>query len=235
MKDFFQYYHRVSDGQAANWVVAQCTGPRHSLHTVVPTGFEAYARIEHPYWRVPKPAGPGNSVEQLIAVPCSEVPPAAKAALYPGCGYAYDGIEPPLEGELSPAAVQSVFAVLGQASTAEQPVYCGIWEGFGYLRGEQGIAQFASTLGQEYLLFQSTLAEVEQAWQAAWRESQAAGFLGVSGFVPNALWPADRAWYLAVPFQATRSYLAGSQQLVQALYSAADLEVSQAEPLEEFF
>ncbi len=196
MKDFCQYYRRVSDSQAANWVVAQCTGPRHSLHTVVPTGFESYARIEHPYWRVPNPAGPSNSVEQRVAVACSEVPPAAKAALYPGCGYAYDGIEPPLEGELSPAAVQSVFAALGQASAAEQPVYCGLWEGFGYWRDEQGIAQFASAPGQEYLLFQSTLGEVEQAWLAAWQERQAAGFMGASGFAPNALWPDDRTWFL---------------------------------------
>ena len=50
MDNFFEFYDIEPDAKHAAWVVERCIGPKHTLHTIVPSGFASYVRICHPGW-----------------------------------------------------------------------------------------------------------------------------------------------------------------------------------------
>jgi len=50
MDNFLEFYDIEPNAKRAAWVVDRCSGPKHTLHTIVPSGFASYVRICHPGW-----------------------------------------------------------------------------------------------------------------------------------------------------------------------------------------
>jgi len=252
MDNFFQFYNIEPDANRSDWVVERCCGPKHTLHTFLPSGFASNVRICHPGWYVdPLPpedeeawsalrAGWIDS-KALTAVRWHDVALAnnhtphrlmqwfqtcSSAIREPGMA----GLDSPLEGDLTKEMVESLFEVLADHSGANQEVLCGFWEGFN--RSDyRASASFESYRGQQhYLLFHSTLSQVRDAWLAAFEHVSSRHGIGTAGLAPNAVWPTTCDWYLAVPYNLRSSYLGGPVDLVSRIFSAANLETYKALP-----
>ncbi len=134
MEDFFRFYNVEPGAKRSAWVVEQCIGPKHTLHTIVPSGFASYVRICHPCWLIePLDTNDEKAWSELQAgwVDLKNLTPVRWADIAiannrianrmmqwfdicsplirePGLG----GIDPPLDGELTKEMVESLFETL---------------------------------------------------------------------------------------------------------------------------
>lgn len=252
MDEFFRYYNLEPDAKRADWVVERRVGPKNTLHSIVPTGFASYARILHPAWSA-ESLDPGDEkawselragwreAEELSPVRWddtavtsgSEVnrlmqwhdicPPSVRE---PGTA----GVDPPLEGELTPEIVESLFEVLAMHSGESQEVLCAFWEGYGCFYTSRAKAKFASYAGdQTYIIFNTTLAGVRDGWLAALEYSSRNHGIGTNGWAPNAVWPTTREWYLATDCNLRSTYIGGPASLIDSICTAVDLETYEAQ------
>jgi hypothetical protein len=220
--------------KAADWIRERMHPFAQDVGSVVPTGFDAYARIFHPAWRS------GNETE--IQVRWSEVaawsgrtvhaemqfhsislpPPARQLESYPWSG------EPRL-GVLSLQQGTALTGLLAKhTSTPDRCWFC-LWDGYGYLHG--AVAVFFSSdskegnpqrpvpprpklrrtrvrlPGRDYLLFTGSVAQGE-----GWEDG------------PNLWWPDDRSWCLASEIDFPYTYIGGSTELITEILTHPFLE-----------
>ena len=253
MDEFCRYYSLETDAKRADWVVERRTGPKRTLHAVVPAAFASYVRILHPAWSAVS-LDPGDEqawkklragwreAEELTPVRWDDT--AAKnnrdahrlmqwheisSPTVREKGTA--GIDPPLEGELTRDMVETLFGALIDYGNEAQEVLCGFWEGFGRYYTSWAKAKFKSYVGdQSYIILDSTLARVRDGWFAALNYSDRKHGIGTNGLAPNAVWRMTREWYLAVDFNLPSSYLGGPESLIESVCKADDLETYLALP-----
>ena len=252
MDDFFQFYYEETDAKRSDWVVERCSGPKHTLHAIVPSGFASYARICHPGWSV-DPLVPGDEkawaaarsgwIDPVTLTPVRWHDAAVANNRTPHRLMQWDlicstarrergmaGIDPPMDGEFSKEMVESLFELLADHSGANQEVLCGIWSGYNHT-DYQAVAKFESYPGQQNSdLFHSTLSRVREGWLAALEHAYSHHGIEAAGWVPTSLWPTTCDWYLAVPYNHQSSYFGGPVDLVSRVFSAADLETYKALP-----
>jgi len=258
MDHVFPYYKVEENAQRSDWVVGRCSGPKHTLHTIMPSGFASYARICHPGWSVDfsypdiekywlaERAG-WIDPETLTPVRWHDVAVANNrnphrlmqwntSCLSTPRELGRSGIDSPMDGEFSKEMVESLFEILVDQSGENQEVLCGIWEGFNISDYRGVTAKFESYPGhQHYLLFNSTLSKVRDGWLAALEYAYRHHGIEASGYIPSALWPTTRDWYLAVPYNQQSSYLGGSADLVSRVFGVENLETYQALPGDNIF
>src|SRR5690348_10898904 len=141
------------DVQAADWIRDRLHPFAQDVGSVVPTGFDAYARIFHPAWR----RGDGDQIE----VRWSEVAAWSGRAVHPEMQF--HSIAVPAPGRQSGPApwsfgprlgvlpVRLVGAMVGMlarhTSTPDSCWFC-LWDGYGYLTGGHAVAYlFAGKTG----------------------------------------------------------------------------------------
>lgn len=253
METFFQYYNIETDPKRADWVQELCVGPKRTLHSVVPIGFEHYIRILHPAWLVGaihpldteawKKLRSGRcDAEEKKPVQWSEVamknghdthrqmkwydiaPPVTREL-----GKA--GIDPPLEGELTENMVERLFETFIEQGDENQEVLCGFWEGYGYSYASSKAARFKNyDVDHQYVLLRGTLASVRDGWLAAHEQLVRNDGMETSGWVPNAVWPTTCEWYLAVEYHLMSSYLGGPASLIKRIRNDGNFETYEALP-----
>ena len=253
MDNFFEFYDVEPDAKPAAWVVERCIGPKHTLHTVVPSGFASYVRTCLPGWSFDA-LDPNDKeawaalragwvdARKLTPVRWDEVETANNRRPHrlmqffqtfpfvtqePGTA----GIDGPLEGELTVDMMESLFAILAEIGGPHQEVLCGIWEGFNLPIYRQAKVKFETYPGQQsYLLFSSTLSRLRDCWLAAYEQAVNRHGIGVAGLVPNAIWPTTCDWFLASPCNRPSSYFGGSIALVNKILHPEVLETYKALP-----
>jgi hypothetical protein len=254
LDNFAQFYNVEPDAKRLAWVVERCIGPKHTLHTILPSGFAGYTRICHPGWSVSSlepddekawaalSAG-WPEAENLAPVRWHDVAVAnnhtphrlmqwfqicSPTSRVPGMA----GVDSPFEGDMTKEMVGSLYEILTDHSGANQEVLCGFWEGFNRT-DYRAKAKFESYPGQQnYLLFNSTLSKVRDGWLAAlehvYRHYHHS--METVGLAPSAVWPTTGDWYLTVPYNRPSSYFGGSADLVSRICRAGDLETYKALP-----
>ena len=253
MDNFFEFYDIEPNATGAAWVMERCIGPKHTLHTIVPSGFASYVRICHPGWSFdaldPKDDEAWAALragwvdaKKLTPVRWDEVEIANNRRPHrlmqffqtfpfitqePGTA----GIYGPLEGELTVDMMESLFTILAEIGGPHQEVFCGIWEGFNLPIYRQARVKFETYPGQQsYLLFSSTLSRLRNCWLAAYEQAVNRHSIGVAGLVPNAIWPTTCDWFLASPYNRPSSYFGGSTTLVNKILHAEVLKTYKALP-----
>ena len=218
-------YQAALGTAAADWIVAGLQEPGESVLSVVPAGFEAYARVFHPAGR---DDGPGPVRWQDVAAangraahPAMQWP--SITGLHPFCEQ--DG-QPglwdaePAEGSL-PAETAAVLAAVlaGHTTTADQGWFA-VWDGYGTLAlsGPEPPA-FTVPGGRGLLLLTAPV-------------SRAAASLCAPPFQqsPNLWWPGDRAWCVGTDIDHMSSYVGGTRQCVADILRQPALEALAACP-----
>ena len=206
---------------------ARRRGTRGTLASILPAGFEAYARVLHPAVRY---AGDDD-----VEVPWAEVaahnrtrshPLAQWPAVAGGWEYMRSESQPPVwddapsEGHLPVAVAERMAAVLAAHTTTPAECWFGRWDGFGFdLADPDRPPRLLLRGGQDVVLVRGTVADASRNLAPEPHEQSA-----------NLWWPADRAWCVVTDIDLMSTYVGGSATCIGSLLGTPGLEVVPAAP-----
>ncbi len=191
--------------EEANWI-AERLGPfAADVSSVVPAGFEAYARVLHPAeeptrghrlvrWREIA-SWSGIALRPDAQFHTVAMPPAAPADPPPWSG------QGPREGGLYPPDAAVLTGVLRDATTAPEGCFFGLWAGYGIAVN----LPLVRLPEREYLLYTGPV------------EALTAPVASAHGQTANLAWPPDHAWCVVSEIDLCWTYVAGSRALVERL------------------
>ena len=229
----------VTDTQPAQWFVDGLE-PDWSVCTCVPRGFEAYARIFHPAWRLRLEEGvvvrepvtwaavaavTGRTVHrrmqwrQIIGRGRPEEPIRDQ--------WLADGetvFDDPDEGTLPQSVATRLCEILLPHTQAPEACRFGVWIGFAW-EYRAGIPETNSIAGpyREWDLFRAPLDTMQLCFFETHIEHQSA----------NVVWPPDRTWCVATDIDRDSTYVGGSAELISAIVGSQTLEAFEVQPDDE--
>jgi hypothetical protein len=195
---------------------------------VIPSGFDAYARILHPATtqtgapaRWGSVASAAGAVEHRLMqfhalVDATSPTEHIKTAAWKGSS--------PNPGDLEPQSLAALLDVLSRHTKPAAHCWLCLWDGYGWFLGD-GTAADAPRVElpqRRYLLFEGPLdaaAELGDWPLPDW-------FLPQS---PNICWPDDASWCVATEVDLPYTYVGGARDLVDELLIDVRLEVWEAQ------
>lgn len=206
------------------WVVDNIRGFAESVLSVVPAGFESYARVFHPASvRVGPPSLGGTEPvrwDQVAAITGRVAHRRMQWESIGGEGLLQEAgaefIEP--DTGSMPVEVRSVLVTVLERHT-QSPDQCwfAIWEGWGGIESVmQGVPTF-DLPNRRYYLLEGPIHAAKESVDQGWNNSV------------SLWWPNDREWCVATEVDFNTTYVGGSSACIAALLSS-DLEVYEVEP-----
>lgn len=184
--------------------------------SVVPSGFAAVGQVLHPWlvapdgqplsWREVAQAHGFGSVRALDQTRTGLVIPLVNEI---GAS--------PTEGELDEATAATLVDVLSEATGTPNDVCVAVWEGWGDVPPQRfpGAARIA-TPGRGHFLLRGPLGGVLHSIAASRVRRPVAGLW----------WPVDRSWFVATEIDFEWTFVAGGDELIDALVGDQRLEVA---------
>ena len=219
----------AEDASPADWIIDRLQGFGESVLSIVPAGFEAYARIFHPMYRY---VG-----EKRVPVSWAEIAEANghtahRQMQFPSViGYSYYQQqsspadiwdEMTNEGHLPKRLARPLWQSLKKHTTTPESCWFAVWEGFGSFGALEPTVFAAPSFeipGRRLYLFsasveaaESSLCEVDD-YQSA-----------------NLWWPNDRAWCVATEIDFMTTYVGGSLGAINDILTCKDLETFRVQP-----
>ena len=189
--------------------------------SLIPEGFEAYARIFHP-------AEYQSDDREWHKVSWAAVAEWYGKIVHPQMNFSllanldigsYDdppwGSSPSV-GSLPEDECKHLAGVLGEFTTAPERCYFAVWEGYGGLdeRLERGSFKLETPyLGRNYHLFRGPLDRVMSffEWEFFYQS-------------PNLWWPEDKSWFVATEIDFTTTFVGGSAACIERVLAHPGLE-----------
>jgi hypothetical protein len=219
------------DVASAQWIAPRLAPFGSGVGSIVPGGFEAYARILHPAtgsndepvrWdHVARKFGAvAHRLMQFHAV--VGLPPTTdqvKSPKWKGAG--------PNDGDLEPRSLAALLDVLARHTADVDGCWFCLWDGYGWLPRSSDVIDLAAPAtvalpSRTYLLYRGPLdAALELGYSPApdWFMPQS----------PNLFWPDDLSWCVATEIDLFCTYVGGSRALVDELLADDRLEVWEAQ------
>lgn len=195
------FYKCVPSSGVAQWYVEGTNASQRTVGLYLPRGFEAYVRIPHPKWMVVPEGTPGS-------------------IFYHGCWrkpVGTDSVEEafqPDEGQLIGPWAAALFETLGSASSARDiPCFCGLWGGYSAV-DRPSTSRFWIRVDLDFLLYSAPL-HVIRMWLSTHRIPDPMN-------IPSIVWPEDKRWCVATPFNRFCTYVAGPQNVIEQLLLQRD-------------
>jgi hypothetical protein len=204
----------LQDVAGAAWIAERLHPFGEDTGSVVPEGFERYARLFHPV------AGNGGRYERwadiakrngrLVHAEMQLHTISRPVGSPPSDGY--DPYRRSSPGSLPRNERGAVVEHLRRATSTPDDCWFCVWEGFGGL-DDQGIHERVELPARSYLLARGSIeAALQSVLDAPWDQS------------PNLWWPGDRAWFVVTEIDYAWTYVGGSHALVEALLKEPRLE-----------
>ena len=213
-----------TDVSTGVWISsARRRGDPGTVGSLVPTVFEAYARIFHPAIRY---AGDDD-----VEVPWSEVAAhngtvASPLAQWEVLTHGPVESQPPVwddgpsEGHLPAAVAARLGEVLRAHTTAPDDCLFGRWDGFGYdLPRADDPPRLLLRGGHDVVLVRGAVTDAARNLAPEPHEQSA-----------NLWWPADRAWCVVTDIDLRSTYVGGTRACVDEVLAAPGLETAPASP-----
>lgn len=217
-----------------------------TITSVIPGGFEAYARLLHPVETDPRGIHPtvrwagvarwsGVEVTPTTQFYDIAIPPGIPGVPAPGAG------SQPAEGTLCRDDAAALVDVL-RIRTGDSRCWFALWEGYGWDSaamltlggGRSTTAKLPDPVprevrdgprvelpGRGYLLYSGDLANA-LAWVSSQRQT------------PNLWWPDDESWCVASEIDLPWTYVGGPRSLIDRILADDRLEALPAEPEDAF-
>jgi hypothetical protein len=133
----------VTDVAAAAWVVEGVGEFGSGVNALVPSGFDAYARILHPAW----PANGATAADDVERVTWAEVAAATGRQVHPRVQFdalvgAERGESRPYEpdvGKLPPSLLSALCDLLGEHTATPDRCWFCLWDGWGWVHGSPSV------------------------------------------------------------------------------------------------
>jgi hypothetical protein len=215
--------------EAGDWIKGRLTSPVGSTVTsIIPGGFEAYARVLHPAVLAGREADGQARWAQVAAWSGLELRPNAQfhSVALPPQGAVSDELaacRPPRKGSLTAGDCVALAARLrSHTDTPDRCWFC-LWEGYAW-QGVKSDPIPAEILDgprvalprRDYVLFSGPV--------------EAAAAIDEAAFTPNIWWPSDRAWCVVSAIDLPWTYVGAAAPVIADLLARDDLEVLPAEP-----
>jgi hypothetical protein len=214
----------VSDLSSADWLAERIQRTPGRVGSVVPTGFEGYARLFHPAYR-----GSEAVWHSRPSVTWAEVARANRTVLHPESqfgsligwlhpqGHEQPGLwdAKPDEGILPIEQAAGLARVLAAHTATPDRCWFAVWDGWSGLAVDVVAAPKFQLPGRDYLLFFGPISSATQSLAREpwiWRSV-------------NLWWPDDRAWCVATDIDLDSTYIGGPSECVTHLRTFPGLEV----------
>jgi hypothetical protein len=201
------------DVSPGDWLAPRLNPFGQDTGSIVPVGFEAYARVFHPIWdygRWTDLAGENGRVAhsqmQLHLI-----------SARPGSGPAF-GMHDASEGSLPPAEREALVDLLTPHTKTPDRCWFAVWEGFGNL-DRADVVERIEVPGRSYLLAAGPIESVLEPVPTV---------VGDGGQSPNLWWPDDRAWIVVTEIDFAWTYVGGSRAAIDAVLADDRLEAFEA-------
>ena len=229
----------VPDTAAAQRFVDTLDPTPLTVASLVPGGYEAYARILHPAWRVRHTArglqrSPvrwsevatirGTVEHRLMQWPgVWGMPRFGPEAIHLLAEAGLAPIEAPDDGRLPAIAARRLRAVLGTHARPTAKCRFAVWTGWGreYKAGVPENTGRIHTGAGEWDLFRAPLKRLGFGFLKS-----PAGLHFPAGIV----WPPDRSWFMATDAEVESTYVGGPEKLIMRLLEDRHLEAWEAYP-----
>ena len=202
----------------AAWLVERLHPFAQDVGSVIPEGYEAYARVFHPAmgpdgkrrrWRDIAAAN-GRIVHPEMQLHMIDRPSGTRLPSDYRQRSGYDS------GSLPVPERQILVEMLRSATSTPDGCWFCVWEGFGGL-DDDGVDARVEVPGRRYLLAQGPI------------EMALADFVGFgSDQSPNVWWPEDRAWVVATEIDFAWTYVGGDRSVVSRILDDPGLEAIEA-------
>lgn len=191
------------------------------VRSIIPTGFEAYARVFHPAQSQTADAGWERVRWSTVAAWNGKV-------VHPQMSfYRIANIEPgshptwghaPFYGDLPKEECRVLVSALKGFTSTPERCYFGLWHGYGFLdhRRFKKAPKLRIPSGEEYLVFRGPLDSILSFYE---------NIEGRWGQPPNIWWPEDWAWCVATDIESLDTYLGGSESCIGQVLAHPDLEI----------
>ena len=211
----------ATDTAVAAWLSGRMLPPvsaRTLVGGVIPTGFEAYARVFHPASAGSQPYRWSAAAAWAGRVVHAEMQWEAITAHVRPSNEQEPWNDEPVLG-CCPAQVREPLAELLRAHT-RTPHHCWvcIWEGYGGVEDALAGVPRVHHPWRDYALLQAPL------------ELIASGVLTDEWAQPNIWWPDDQAWCVATEIDCRSTYVAGTADCIHDLLADARLESLATQP-----
>jgi hypothetical protein len=186
--------------------------------TLVPPGFDAYARLLHPAVRWVDDREVPVTWAQVAAVEgTGPVGPVTSWETVAGA-WAPDGHpgvwdDEPIEGQPAPEQTVRLIALLAAFTADQHRCRYAVWDGYGSLAVPRDGVPRVALAGRSMLLLSGPLSAATTSLEKPPFDRRA-----------NLWWPDDHAWFVATDVEATSTTVAGSRALVEALLADDALE-----------
>jgi len=207
--------------EPAAWIGERLHPFTQGVGSVIPPGFQAYARVFHPparlgpdgtmtlvRWRDIAAANARSIQDEMRRLDISSEP----ARFSQQQETLWD--QQPLCGHLPHDIANRLVAILGGHTSTPESCWLAVWEGFGGLRIPRHTSSMFSLPNRRYVLLHGrvadallTLSEVDWDYVS-----------------PNLWWPDDRAWCVATEIDFTWTYVGGSRECIQQILDDPALE-----------
>ena len=238
---------------AADWIRERLHPFAQDVGAVIPTGFEAYARIFHPAWQ-----GSGDPSGTPLEVRWSEVAAATGRIVHPEMQFhaiarhspsAGDAVATPIQeprlGVLSERQVDRLVGLLSGHTATPDACWMCLWDGYGYLGLEAKLSITAWPIRKPAHLRLKPphlrldlLSSARSKGSKPFPERSRVGlpgrdYLVFTGAVaeargwqdgPNLWWPVDRAWCVASEIDLPYTYVGGRAELIGQILASPALE-----------
>ena len=269
----------AEDAEPADWLVERLTDFAVNVLSVVPSGFEAYARVFHPAEKITY-TSPDWAEWQIEPIRWGEVAALTGRTAHRTMQWAnlnskssFIDDESVLEvgdvwvrgpeiGSLPLELAQTLRLIFEQHTSTPDTCFFAVWEGFGGLPKYVYEASAFEIPARRFYLFRNAIQTVEQSFYTgaepdtvettfmAFSEEAAtlppeklqeqiqASLDSLNALPPryqsaNLWWPKDRAWCVHTEIDFNTTYIAGSQDLIDAILASEKLEAYQLEPTDE--
>lgn len=194
-----------------------------SVGAIVPTGFDAYARVFHPAYRWAdgrqEPVrwaeiARGAGMELHVVIRWDEIAP-------PPGQEPPERLSPPQEGQFPTEEAEAVVQVLRRHTAAPDRCWFAIWDGFGGLWPDErwpGVARLHLP-SRDYVLLRGPIEAASRSFMPSPSRQSA-----------NLWWPEDRAWCVATEIDNMWTYVGGTEACIEALLASSRLEVLRTRP-----
>lgn len=218
----------------AQWIQKGLRGFADDVNSIVPRGFEAYARIFHPFYEVVD--------KQEKRIPWAEVASANSKTIHRQMqwphlvvkeddfangviqGRMFNSLS---EGSLELKLATELHPILAAHTQTPSLCWFAIWYGYGTLPEIVKQAALFETFDRQYHLFQGSSAGIEQSFSTWSAEENGRDVFFQSA---NIWWPDDTAWCVATEIDLCSTYVGGTRALVEAIVSSPVLEAVESHP-----
>ena len=213
----------ANSADAAAWIPRQLHPFARDVGSLVPEGFESYARILHPYFRQNESGNPvpvrwreiaatnNRSVQEEVLNVSIGAEPAREG---PSGEVLWDQQIP--AGTLSIDIADRLVGHLRPYTLSPTPCYFAIWEGWGGMPSWVRQAPSFSIPERVLHLLEGPIDDVLDTFASeSWMFQSA-----------NMWWPRDRSWIVSTEIDCTWTYVGGSQSCIAEILHDPSLEAT---------